>query len=326
MQDRESVYAMAVTDVGQYILAVAAVRELRAITAGIMSIFIPVSVVVAVIGSLLGGIWTDRVSRPLAQLAKAAHAIARGNYSQVPRLKGNDEITELALALESMSEQILAGEQAQREFLQNASHELKTPLMNIQGYTEALRDGVYSTDQLDYCLDLIGRETQKVRKLVDDMLYLSTVTARSDRLNSEEIRLRDLMQAIEESTIGIAAEARVSLIVKAEPGDVTLVGDFDKLVRAVCNLIVNAARYAREQVRVTAYKDEEVLCLEVRDDGPGVDLALGAKAFERFTRGTGGQTGLGLAIVKAIVEGHNGEVTVHNDYGAVFTIRLPRKA
>jgi len=322
LQTAEHVYALAELRGNQgFVMAVAPVREIGAITAGIMSIFIPISVVVVLAGSLLGNFWTSKISRPVRQLAVAAHQIADGDYRAVPRLKGDDEIAELAQALHTMAEQLQAGEEAQREFVQNASHELKTPLMNIQGYAEALKDGIYSGDEAAKCLDVIGRETVRMRRLVDDMIYLSTITARPERLTKEEVRLDDLLQAAAESSRGLVVDAGLTLTVTPSP-EIVFSGDFDKLVRALTNLIANATRYAHSSITLGAIFAAGNVHITVRDDGPGIDPALGEEVFERFTRGKGGQTGLGLAIVKAIVEAHGGIVAATNDHGAVFTISL----
>lgn len=322
LQTDEHVYALAeLSGTRGFLMAVAPLRELRAITAGIMSIFIPISVVVVLAGTLLGSFWTGKISKPVQSLASAAHQVANGNYHAVPRLAGDDEIAELSHALHAMALQLQAGEEAQREFVQNASHELKTPLMNIQGYAEALKDGIYSGDEAAKCLDVIARETVRMQKLVNDMIYLSTITSRPERLVKEDVRLRDLFGAAEESTRGIVVEAGRELLV-TEPPEIVLAGDFDKLVRALTNLIANATRYARQRIELSASVKGSAVTITVRDDGPGIDPALGEQAFERFSRGEGGQTGLGLAIVKAIVVSHSGTITVTNDHGAVFTITL----
>ncbi len=325
LQTDEHVYALAeLPGTRGFLMAVAPLRELRAVTAGIMSIFIPISVVVVLAGTLLGSFWTGKISKPVQRLASAAHQVANGNYRAVPRLAGDDEIAELSHALHAMALQLQAGEEAQREFVQNASHELKTPLMNIQGYAEALKDGIYSGDEAAKCLDVISRETVRMQKLVNDMIYLSTITARPERLVKEDVRLRDLFGAAEESTRGIVVEAGRELAV-SQPPDIVLAGDFDKLVRALTNLIANATRYARRKIELSASAKGNTVTITVRDDGPGIDPTLGEQAFERFSRGEGGQTGLGLAIVKAIVVSHGGTIAVTNDHGAMFTITLPAR-
>ncbi|MDP3488394.1 MAG: HAMP domain-containing sensor histidine kinase [Bacillota bacterium] len=326
LQDSQHVFAIAAVQRGGtnqgYVLAVTQLQDLTAITRGIMSILIPVSVVVGLIGAMLGGIWTRKISLPLQKLNLAAHGIAAGDFQAVPAISGDDEIAELSASLRSMAEQLQAGEQAQRQFVQNASHELKTPLMNIQGYAEALRDGVYEGDEATHCLEVIGRETVRMRRLVDDMIYLSKVTSKVEAFNEESIRLGDLVQATEESTRGILMDANLVLECGQVP-DVTITGDFDKLVRSFTNLIANAARYAKTTICLSVEREDNRLLFEVRDDGPGIEPQLMDKAFDRFAKGSRGQTGLGLAIVKAIVERHGGSISVRNDNGAVFEIRLP---
>lgn len=306
-----------------YVVAIAEIQELGTITRGIMSIFIPVSVIVMLGGSYFGGLWTKRISKPLNELEQAAHRIAKGDFTPPPEIDEDNEIGELAKALRGMTEQLQAGEVAQRQFVQNASHELKTPLMNIRGYAEALREGLYSGDDAIHCLEVIDREADGMRRMVDDMIYLSKITGPGEKLVAEPVYLGNLLQAAAESTQGIIMERGLQLVVEPAP-EVTITADFDKLVRALTNLIANASRYAQSQVTVAAYLEQSDVTVEVRDDGPGVEPELLPKIFDRFSKGRGGQTGLGLAIVKAIIEGHGGTITAHNDGGAVFTLQLPQ--
>jgi len=162
----------------------------------------------------------------------------------------------------------------------------------------------------------------RMRRLVDDMIYLSKLTSKAEAFNEESIKLSDLVQAVAESTQGILMDAQIAWQCGDVP-EVVLSGDFDKLVRSFTNLVVNASRYAENKINFNVQKLEKELVFEVRDDGPGLDPNLMEKAFDRFTKGRGGQTGLGLAIVKAIIERHGGTVSVRNDNGAVFEVRLP---
>ena len=189
LQTDEHFYALTELPAGRgFLKAVAPLRKLRDVTAGIMSILVPVSAVVVLAGTLLGSFWTGKISKPVQRLASAAHQMATGDDRAVPRLAGDDEIAELSHALHAMALQLQAGEEAQREFVQNASHELDTHLMNIQGYAEALKDGIYSGDEAAKCLDVISRETVRMQKLVNDMIDLSTITSRPERLVREDGR------------------------------------------------------------------------------------------------------------------------------------------
>ncbi len=324
--NKQYVYAIVqLTSQPGYVVAISENEELAAIARSIMSIFIPISVVVVLGGSFFGGLWTNRISRPLRQLEEAAHSIARGEFKAPPDLGGDDEIGELSRALRGMVTQLQASELAQRQFVQNASHELKTPLMNIQGYAEAIREGIYTGEDVNHCLEVIDREASGMRRLVDDMIYLSKITGPGEKLVAEPVVLSDLLLAATESTQGIAMDRGLQLVVEPPP-EVTITADFDKLVRALTNLIANACRYARSQITVAVYLEQSTVTIEVRDDGPGVEESLLPRVFERFSKGSAGQSGLGLAIVQAIVDGHGGCVSVHNDHGAVFSLRLPRSA
>jgi two-component system phosphate regulon sensor histidine kinase PhoR len=222
--------------------------------------------------------------------------------------------------------------QIRQDFVANVSHELRTPLTAIRGYVEALLDEPSLAPDARGFLDIIGRHTARMERLVKDLLRLARLDARQEPLERTRCGVHDAFEGVlaELSQIVEARQHRVTIEV---PGDATYVdADPGKLHDILRNLVENAVNYSPPQsdIRLTAERHGGAVHLIVSDSGPGIPPGELTRVFERFYRvdksrsGPGG-TGLGLSIVKHLVELHDGQVSVANrpDGGAVFTVVLP---
>lgn len=268
------------------------------------------------------------ITSPIRRLTRGIRGFSPRNGTPDFAIRSLDEIGELADSFVSMAANLQRNERKQTEFLQNASHELKTPLMAIQGNAEALKDGIVQGEEAGRSLDVIVSECQRLKGVVDELIYLTNL----DQPNGGGLRL-------EQVRIGeVAGEAlnRLQPLADREGIELRLEGvleaegtfDRDKLVRVFLNLVGNGIRYAQTTVRLEVAAKVGGRMLEVRccDDGPGFAPGEEKRVFERFYKGQKGGTGIGLAIVKAIVEAHGGSVEAARGQpqGAVFTVRLPR--
>ena len=227
-----------------------------------------------------------------------------------------------------MATQLGKARAAERSFLLSVSHELKTPLTAIRGYAEGLADGAVTVDE---AAETIGRESERLERLVRDLLDLARMNKSEFSVLSEPI---DLGVAAREAVRRYEAQAR-SFGVALEavsPLSAPAVGDGDRTLQVVSNLVENALRLTPPggMVRVVA----EPGAITVEDSGPGLKPDELPRAFERFFLYSryGGErpvgTGLGLAIVKELVEGMRGSVEVESDPGRItrFVVRLPQPA
>jgi two-component system phosphate regulon sensor histidine kinase PhoR len=224
-------------------------------------------------------------------------------------------------------------DQIRRDFVANVSHELRTPLTAIRGYVEALSEGDASSDEQQRFLDIIARHTQRMERLVKDLLRLARLDAGQETLDVIACDTRSLTEAVA-ADLAPTADARSQRVaVAVGPGAESVRGDPAKLHDALRNLVANAITYAPEQssILIEAKRAGGSVTISVADEGPGIpDEDLG-RVFERFyrvdksrARDPGG-TGLGLAIVRHLVELHGGSVRAENrpDGGAKFTMTLP---
>jgi two-component system phosphate regulon sensor histidine kinase PhoR len=252
-------------------------------------------------------------------MARAAPAAGGSEHGAVVVLH---DITELRRA-----------DQMRRDFVANVSHELRTPLTAIRGYVEALAEGDTSPEESRRFLDIITRHTERMERLVKDLLRLARLDAGQEAVDAISCDARHLITAVvtELSSALDERDQRVEILIGAESD--TLRADPTKLHDVLRNLIANAITYspAHTTVRVETARRGAAFEFSVADEGPGIPEEDLSRVFERFyrvdksrARDPGG-TGLGLAIVKHLVELHRGKVTAENreDGGTRVVVSLP---
>ena len=208
----------------------------------------------------------------------------------------------------------------QQTFFQNASHELKTPLMAIQGYAEGIQAGVMDTGS---AAEVILKESDRMTELVDELLDISKIDMGRQPLALSEMDVRELLydsiRAVEPAAAGGIA------IVPDFPEEPVMVScDDTRLRRAVTNILSNGVRYARSELRLTCRADKRHVTIRIQDDGNGIAEADLPHIFDRFYMGKNGKSGIGLALTKEIVHLHKGTIRAYNgETGAVFEISIP---
>ncbi len=303
----------------------------------------------AIVLAVLGGWWLVRLGlRPLRDVEATADSIAAGNLDQ--RVPGADEPTEvgrLARALNVMLERIQAAfdarvrsetrlkqnEQHLRQFVADASHELRTPIAAVSAYAELFERGAATrSEDLPRIAAGIRTETARMERLVSDLLTL----ARLDEgvpMDRDPVELVGLVSDAVRTATAVGPEWPVQFWA-AHPLEVT--GDRDRLRQVVDNLLANVRAHTPEGTSTTVRVDEigDQAEIEVRDTGPGMPGDEASRVFERFYRAdparsrVSGGSGLGLSIVYAIVEAHGGTVTASSapGQGMAVTVRIPTSA
>jgi two-component system OmpR family sensor kinase len=282
-------------------------------------------------GIVLVGLWIVRLGlRPLEAIGRTADSIAAGDLSQrVERAESRTEVGRLGLVLNSMLDQIEASDQRLRRFVADASHELRTPLAAVRAYAELFGRGAEERpDDLERVMTGIGRESERMSALVEDLLLL----ARLDEgrpLERDPVRLDELATEAVETARAVDPSHPTDLAV--EP--LVALGDRTRLRQVLDNLLGNARSHTPPgtAVHVRVSKNGGDAVIEVADDGPGMSAEQAERAFERFYRADpsrsrhSGGVGLGLSIVSAVTEAHGGTVSVETEpgRGTSFRVRLP---
>jgi signal transduction histidine kinase len=279
------------------------------------------------------GVIARSITRPLRRIAIASEEMARGRYDQQIPEYGGEEVGRLATAFNHMAHEVNHSYKTLRDFLANVSHELKTPLTSIQGFSQAMIDGSLKNEH-DYAEAgrIINDESVRMRGLVDDLLYLSQVDAGQVHFRFETIDPRELLSAADERFRRRAGQAGVELsVVSTEVPPIQ--ADGRRLEQAIANIVDNALRYTPSGGRITLSSTAENghVELSVHNTGSVIPDAAMPHLFERFFQvdpakaRADGNTGLGLAITKEIVEAHRGsiDVTSSEAAGTEFTISVP---
>ena len=209
----------------------------------------------------------------------------------------------------------------QQTFFQNASHELKTPLMAIQGYAEGIQAGVMDTGS---AAEVILAESDRMTELVDELLDISKIDMGRQPLTLSEMDVRELLYDSIRAVEPTVVSSGITIVPDFPEEPVMLSCDDTRLRRAVTNILSNGVRYARSELRLTCRADKRHVTIRIQDDGNGIAEADLPHIFDRFYMGRSGKSGIGLALTKEIVHLHRGTIRAYNgETGAVFEISIP---
>lgn len=285
---------------------------------------------------LLAFVISRSVARPLQQMVGAAEAVAEGDYDQQLALRGPEEVQRVAGSFNSMARRVRATQQAQRDFLLNVSHDLKTPLTSIQGWSQALQDGTAAgPEELAAAAAIIHEESARMTRMVSELLQLARIDSGELQLRPEWVDVARLLEDVQRNLSRQAEQRGVELALDAQQMP-PVWGDPDRLTQVFTNLMDNglahSPRGGRLQVRLSA-PDAGTVAIAFEDSGPGIPPEEVERIFERFYQveksraqaEEGRGVGIGLAIAKELVEAHRGEIEVSSDVGrgSVFVVRLP---
>jgi len=290
---------------------------------------------VAILVAIVLAIWISRsIAQPLQKMATVAQGIARGDYALAAPESGPDEVRALGQSLNSMKQQVQASQQAQRDFLANVSHELKTPLTSIQGFAQAMLDGAAATPEaIQRSANIIYSEADRMRRLVESLLDLARLDAGLKSLTRSPLDLGSLLAAVTEKFDPQARAQGVALLTELPPTLPAITGDADRLAQVFTNLLDNALKHtpAGGKVTLAAITLPGWVEVTVSDTGPGIPAEDLSRIFERFyqvdkSRARRAGVGLGLTISKDIVEAHGGSLRAESvvGLGSRFVVRLPR--
>lgn len=310
----------------RYLLALATpLEELQAIQSGyavrMMTIFL-IGIMIAVLFSYL---LTKRLVTPLSKLKKEVKKIEKRQFSAIKKVNATGEIGEVEESVLEMAKELERYINSQKHFFQNASHELKTPLTTIQGYAEGVRDGVFEGEASESSLDLIIKESERLKKIVNEIILLAKLDSEQGVYHPDWVSALSISEQTKERLLPLATEQGINVRIKVDKS-IMLYADEEKMLQAFINIVGNGIRHARNEVTVYGFTREDRPVIQVKDDGEGVPSDLLPQLFHRFMKGKGGETGLGLAISRAIVERSNGTISVYNgeEEGAVFELVFPK--
>ncbi|MBQ7713382.1 MAG: HAMP domain-containing histidine kinase [Oscillospiraceae bacterium] len=334
-EDRHFAVGVPIESMGQtvgVVLAVTEARELTAMWRGFVGVFFMTAVTTLLVAFVMSAWISMRQSRPIREMAEATRRFADGNFDV--RMRGYDdplEIAELAASFNNMADSLQETERQRREFIANVSHELKTPMTSIAGYTDGILDGTIPPEQERQYLRIISDEARRLSRLVRRMLDIS-------RLQSRELRKAPFDVCESMRRVLISMEKKITdrgLDVHADipDGSVTVLGDNDLITQVIYNLLENAAKFARAGSTLylgVATANGKAL-VSVRNEGDTIPADEIPLLFERFHKSDKSRSedrdgvGLGLYVVRTILDQHKEQIAVTSEDGVTtftFTVSL----
>lgn len=285
-----------------------------------------------------------QIFQPLAMLEQGFQNIAAGQYQVHLESAAPNQFSRLIASFNAMAEKLQASEQTNQAYeknrkalIANISHDLKTPITAVQGYIEMILNGdVTDPDQINKYLKIIQNNNTYINKLIDDLFLFSKLDMDKADLKLEPVQIQAFMQDLMSEFGMELEEMQVEFrYVDHLEQDEQINIDGKRVCQAVRNVIGNAVRYGPDkglQIEVSLYKQGDYLCLDIKDNGPGIAADKMEAIFERFYRIDSERTkdfystGLGLAIAKELLEAQQGRITVESreNQGACFTLWFPQ--
>ncbi len=303
--------------------------------AGPLVLYVVVAGLVALALSMLLALYlSSAISRPVREVTEAARRMAAGDYGQSVAVRGHDETAELAADFNLMSERVRAAYELQRDFVGNVSHELRTPLTSIEGFSQALLEGMIDTPEGERrSLAIINQESKRMERLLNDLMLLSRIDSGAETPTRQAVDVTGIVNGLAETYSERARDAGISLECRAPGAPVFVNTDPDRLTRVLTNLLDNALKYtgAGGTVSLSAAAGDGRVSFSVSDTGPGIPPEHLPHIFERFHRvepsraQKHGGSGLGLSICRELVGTLGGTIDVQSSVGrgTSFTVTLP---
>ncbi|MBB6670827.1 sensor histidine kinase [Cohnella nanjingensis] len=314
---------------GQAVTAVMAtpLSKIKAMQLALFKRLMIILSVGGIVAFLLSMLITRRLVKPLGDLKKELNKVEKRRFSEVRLIETGGEIGDVAKAVYDLAGELDKYQHTQKQFFQNASHELKTPLMSIQGYAEGIKDGIFTGDHAVKGLDTIVKECERLKKIVTEMILLAKLESEEGIFHMDRVPVQELIAETLERIDPLLVKngLRVEMNGFDNGQEWSIYADREKVLQALINILGNAARYAKETITIQTSADAEGIDIGIADDGEGIPEPLLPQLFQRFAKGKNGETGLGLAISRAIVERCRGRISAHNDPGggAAFVLRFP---
>ena len=316
---------------GGVVLVVARAADLRPNFSSLVTVGLIAAGAALIVWLLLALYFASSIFRPLFRVTQATRRMAQGDYSTRVEVHGRGELAQLAHGFNEMAQQVQAGDRSMKDFLANVSHDLRTPLTMIAGFSEAMLDGTAGPKEVEMSAGVIHDEAVKMQHLVDDLTQLTRLESGLLKLDQQPTDLSVLAQdGIDHVRRAHAGQDLPDLVNRVSPRAHWGLIDAERIERVLRNLLDNAIRYTPSGGTITIESRQagRMVEISVRDTGSGIAPEDLSRVFERFYRAdksrgrAEGHSGLGLAIAREIVEAHGGRLHAESEPGKGTTFRL----
>ena len=278
---------------------------------------------------------TERIITPLKEMSHAAKSFAAGKFDVRVPVHGNDEVAELARAMNNMAQSLEALDKMRTSFMANVSHDLRTPMTTISGFIDSILDGVIPPEQQHYYLGIVSEEVKRLSRLVSQLLDLSRIQAGDRKFVSAPFDVCEVSRLILISFEQKIDEKKLEVEFDCEKENMFVLADRDAMYQIVYNLVDNAVKFSRERgvlrICIDRIRKNQKIRVRIYNQGQGIAKEDLPYVFERFyksdkSRGLDKKgVGLGLYIAKTIIEAHHESISVDSVAGewCEFTFTLP---
>lgn len=278
---------------------------------------------------------TERLVRPLRQMAAASHRFAEGDFSARVKVKGKDELAQLGEELNNMAISLSSVETMRRSFIANVSHELKTPMTTIAGFIDGMLDGTIPPEKQAHYMKIVSDEVKRLSRLVRSMLDLSRIDSGELKMNRVKMNLTEVVGGVLVSSEQRIEQKRLTITGLEDCDRYEVYGDYDLMHQVLYNLLDNAIKFTDEggNIHVHLYREHRRVYVSIRNTGAGIPPEEMPQIFERFYKSDRSRSldkngvGLGLYIVHTVVRLHGGEISVRSKQGEYteFSFWIPEE-
>ena len=315
------------------VFSTAPVSAIRELMFTVTKLYLLSSVLPIVIMFFAIYLMTYKLTKPLKLMSEASKAMAKGDFSKRIPVTSDDEIGELAVSFNQMTNSLVQLEGMRKSFVANVSHELKTPMTTIGGFIDGILDGTIEPEKEKYYLGIVSEEVKRLSRLVQSMLSMSKLEAGEFVLKPEIFDFRELLCNIVISQEQRIESKKIEITGLDEIQSISVNADKDLIHQVVYNLVDNSIKFANEggNIDFKTVTDGKKIAFTIRNTGKGIPENELPYVFDRFYKvdksrsANKNSTGLGLYIVKTIIKAHGGTVTVsscENDF-TEFSVTLP---
>lgn len=301
-----------------YVVAADSIDEARALIKRIVQIYLIAAIVPLALMFVAISAMTYQLIKPLRLMSDSAKAMAKGDFSRRIPVTRDDEIGQLAVSFNQMTNSLARLEEVRKSFIANVSHELKTPMTTIGGFIDGIIDGTIPSDKQNYYLHIIHDEVKRLSRMVESMLSVSRLESKETELKCEVFDFKEQVLGVVISREQRIEEKKITISGLDTLPDITVNADKDLIYRVIYNLVDNAVKFTNEggEIKFDTRFNSENLTFRIENTGCGIPQSELPYVFERFykvdkSRSTNKEsTGLGLYIVKTIIKKHGGAISV----------------
>lgn len=279
--------------------------------------------IVSILSWIPAALLSKYLSNPLVALEKKVKKLANYEWNEPIDVDREDEIGRLGKSIEQLRNQLIYQAEMQKSFLQNISHELKTPVMVIRSFAQAIRDGIYPKNDLDSSVAVIDDEAERLEKRIRNLLYITKL----DYLKTNERVYKNFyLDELIKEVIERFALNRTDIDWQLDLPPAEIKGDIEQWRVVIENLLDNQMRYAKNSILISLKDKANSIILKIWNDGPAIEDEVLKYLFSEYNAGKKGQFGLGLAIVQRIVSLHQAKIWAKNEnVGVSFFVEIPKE-